>query len=144
MTYWTFTDDLACDVANDVVGLRNVDQDADRKAAAARYLAARVRGLGENQANDQANQPRPKPMDVLVVRGHKAKRGDRFIHRHFIREGATAAQVRADPENEEFYEERIVTAVRGGKVYHRPANAEFARSYTFETSHPEAAVRRWL
>lgn len=55
MTYWTFTDDLACDVANDVIGLRNVDQDASRKAAAARYLAARVRGLGENQANDQAN-----------------------------------------------------------------------------------------
>jgi hypothetical protein len=55
MTYWTMTDELARDIVDDVVGLRNETFDKERKAAAARYLAAREEGLSPYEANARAN-----------------------------------------------------------------------------------------
>lgn len=139
MTYWTFTDDLACDVANEVTALANQEQDQDRKDTAARYLAARVRGLDEKKANAQANaNPSPKGQ-------HQPKRGDRFIHRNYLRPDANPAEVREDVENEKFYEERVVTCVRGIRVYHRPADLERGKADSyFPAAMQQDYVRRWL
>lgn len=150
MTYWTLTDDLASQILLKSSRLSIETQDKDRFDAAARYAAYRLQEFSPRTANDMANvcqdpAREAEVQDVHEIRAHKIRRGDRFIHRRFLRLGARPDAVAQDPDNEEFYDVRVVTSVRNGKFYHRSECQESPEAaFSAQTAHPESYVRRWL
>lgn len=75
------------------------------------------------------------------------KQGDRFISKNWLRPDVKIADVKADPDNEEFYQLRVVTATRtvGGltRVYHA-AEGQTRSDMYFSSLGQENSVRRWL
>jgi hypothetical protein len=79
------------------------------------------------------------------------KKGDRFIHRHSLRDGVRAQDVRNDPENEANYQVCVVTRVKRyrGSGFSVGYTYDYAwdqgiRSAVFATERIGENSRRWL
>lgn len=64
--------------------------------------------------------------------------GDRFVHAHYLRVDARP------PYGDDSYEIREVTAVRQGRVYHRPACITGPADRWFAVTDIAGHVREWL
>lgn len=148
MTYWTFDDDLAALILLGYAALEHSAHNADRKSKAEAYAAHRLRGEDVSAANALANgyHPEAAPADLVRqmeeldamppdVRGHKPKRGDRFIHARYLKPEATPPY-----DSDDDYEVRVVTKVTDTDIYHAPEGGGKSPVYS---SYWDAGIEAW-
>lgn len=117
----------------------------EEEARAMQLVAADARKALRRSQPDSVKYSQAELDKTWAIRDHKIRRGDRFIHRRFIKPGVTVAEVKADPDNEEFYEVREVTKVQGGRFWHRAVDWQSGEAdFSVQISAPEVSVRRWL
>lgn len=70
--------------------------------------------------------------------------GTRFVHKNFIADGTKLHDVRADPENPDYYAIFEITAIRGGRVYYRRTGTERRTGWYFDRIAAADHIRKVL